>query len=650
MYKLLLCLRYLLRRPLAYVAALAVMLCTAMVLLSVSVFDGFLRNVERAAKGLFGDVIVDSVSLSGIGRYDEFISRLTGDFYVEAPWAPADTPQGRAFSAPATAAQIEGLAGTLQFEGEPSWRARADVWRDGRVVGQAAGQLTLRPDRTLLFRPDVPPGEGELGVLYARVGPGLPEIEAATPVIYAYGLLRVRDVKDFCTPVQLAGIRLPERLRVTNFEKGLFLQQGMGDASFAPPLGLLLARFNEYVEQVRQIAAREDARPPGKRDAELIDRLRSATWQLAGFQTELERVVEARTVLAELRRALAAEQAKPPDQRDAKRVEELSAEIAQLDEALKQEFRPLPYRAILGDQIAGLGFRTSKGEAIRLMPPGREVVLWLLPLGRGTAAPRDLTGASRTFTVIDQSRTDIYTIDSSLVYVSFDVLQQLAEMDERRDEEQVWPAVASQIQIKVKPAFAGDRRLVEVGRKVDRAWKEFAAARPDAARSTVYANTWREKLAKYIGPIQSQRTLVILMFGSMSIVSVILIFAIFYMIVMQKMRDIGVIRAVGGSAPGVAQVFLLFGAVQGVLGAVLGVILGWLGVYYINPIHDWVGEIFGFVVWNREVFLFDKIPNEVDPGVVLVVIVWALFSGLVGALIPAVRAGMMQPVEALRYE
>ena len=76
MYKLFLCLRYLRSRIIAYFAVLAVALCVAMMLIVVSVMNGFLDKIERAAKGLFGDVVVESSSLHGFSRYDEFIQEL----------------------------------------------------------------------------------------------------------------------------------------------------------------------------------------------------------------------------------------------------------------------------------------------------------------------------------------------------------------------------------------------------------------------------------------------------------------------------------------------------------------------------------------------------------------------------------------------
>ena len=76
MYKLFLCLRYLRKLVMAYFAVLCVALCVAMMLIVVSVMNGFLDKIERAAKGLFGDVIVSAPGSSGLARYDEFIAEV----------------------------------------------------------------------------------------------------------------------------------------------------------------------------------------------------------------------------------------------------------------------------------------------------------------------------------------------------------------------------------------------------------------------------------------------------------------------------------------------------------------------------------------------------------------------------------------------
>src|SRR5438270_1168237 len=76
MYKLLLILRYLRKRRIAWVSLIAVTLCTALMLVVISVMGGWLRMFRQSFHGLSGDVIVEAVSMSGFPYYDEMVKRV----------------------------------------------------------------------------------------------------------------------------------------------------------------------------------------------------------------------------------------------------------------------------------------------------------------------------------------------------------------------------------------------------------------------------------------------------------------------------------------------------------------------------------------------------------------------------------------------
>ncbi len=156
--------------------------------------------------------------------------------------------------------------------------------------------------------------------------------------------------------------------------------------------------------------------------------------------------------------------------------------------------------------------------------------------------------------------------------------------------------------------------------------------------------------AKVIQPIERQRTLVVMMFGIMKVVSWSLIFVILYTIVVQKTRDIGVLKAIGASSGGVAAIFLTYGAIIAFFGSVVGTLAGWYFIHNINRVEDLLYKLFGFRVWDRETFMFEKIPNEIDVVAAAWIFGGAIIGGLIGALVPAIRAARMQPVKALRYE
>src|SRR5215203_1778022 len=84
MYKLHLVLKYLRKRRIAWVALVAVMLCTLMVIVVISVMGGWLRMFEQSFHGLTGDIVVDANSLTGFGHYQEMIDRIEKLESVEA--------------------------------------------------------------------------------------------------------------------------------------------------------------------------------------------------------------------------------------------------------------------------------------------------------------------------------------------------------------------------------------------------------------------------------------------------------------------------------------------------------------------------------------------------------------------------------------
>ena len=99
-----------------------------------------------------------------------------------------------------------------------------------------------------------------------------------------------------------------------------------------------------------------------------------------------------------------------------------------------------------------------------------------------------------------------------------------------------------------------------------------------------------------------------------------------------------------------AGIFLGYGLTIGIVGAGLGLLVSYLICHYINEIHDWMGRRLGLVIWNPEVYAFDKIPNTMDTQEVVVIVTIAVVASVFGAFVPAVRAANLNPVEALRWE
>ena len=246
------------------------------------------------------------------------------------------------------------------------------------------------------------------------------------------------------------------------------------------------------------------------------------------------------------------------------------------------------------------------------------------------------------FTIADVVFTGVYYFDKRLVYLPIEEVQRVLYPNESE-------GVAGQIQIKLRAEAETDAALAQI-RGV---WEAFATEQlgwePYLIRGTAIA-TAKQMQSKYVAEFRKQMGVLLLIFGVVSLSAVLLIFCIFYMIVETRQKDIAIIKSYGATNGSVALIFVGFGICVGLIGSGMGMILGDIVTKNINTIEEWIRIIFGLKLWKSSVYMFSKIPNEVDWDSVLLIVLSAVTAAAVGALIPAIIAVMTRPVNVLRYE
>src|SRR5207237_4518312 len=109
----------------------------------------------------------------------------------------------------------------------------------------------------------------------------------------------------------------------------------------------------------------------------------------------------------------------------------------------------------------------------------------------------------------------------------------------------------------------------------------------------------------------------------------------FSMIVVEKTRDIGIMKALGASNGGVLKIFLGYGLLLGTVGASVGSVLGVIFTIYINEIEWGLSKVTGRVIFDRGTYYFDKIPTDIQPVSVLLVCLGAILIAVRFSVLPA---------------
>jgi len=513
------------------------------------------------------------------------------------------------------------------------------------VVSVMGGFLQMVKDRSRGMLGDLIVENGSLQgfpfyeEFIARMKKDLPnEIHEATPVIITYGVLRFPR-EQITKAVQIVGIRLNETCEVNDFKNGLFYEK------FYPGTTTLGPQEEPAYGYSKKPSP--DTVTGWTLDRAVLPKELEAAWQKwrsrAGPEEKRKVPIDGRMEYERpgyFRRI-------PADRLP------LEPDPAWLEPALPG--------AVLGTDLCAKRLETGQYE--RYNWRGEKVSLTFVPFSP-SGKPLTATGMpSQLFRYVDDSRTGIYDIDSMSVYIDFDRLQKVLQMDEQKlDEESGGYAVpprTTQVQIKLKSQAVRSKDAInEIRSRIQKIWDEIAARRRDEVPADnrrlldyVQIQTWEEKQARFIQAVEKEKYLVTTLFGVISLVAVFLVGCIFYMIVQQKTRDIGVVKSVGATSLGVAGIFLAYGAAVGVVGGAMGSIIGTVFVWYINEFQDLLAWISPQAkIWSPEVYSFERIPNHVNARDVIVVYVVAIIASMVGSVIAAVRAARIWPVEALRYE
>ncbi|WP_435009387.1 ABC transporter permease [Tundrisphaera lichenicola] len=282
--------------------------------------------------------------------------------------------------------------------------------------------------------------------------------------------------------------------------------------------------------------------------------------------------------------------------------------------------------AIVGYAIAHAHIN---GKDFCLAPPGARIGLVFPQAGDRPKVTYD------DALVVGYFKSGMSEYDSNHVYMPLEQLQRMRLLGDGEGN-----GAVNQVQIKVRDGVDLDALAM----KIEGALEELKPG------GYFMVSTWEKKQGPLLAAVAVEQSILNILLFFIIAVAGFGILAIFSMIVVEKTRDIGVLKALGASTAGVRGIFLGYGLALGMVGSGVGMVAGLMFVHYINEIEKGLSILTGRKVFDDAIYYFDKIPTLVQPSTVAWIVGGALFIAVAASVWPAQRAARLRPVQALRFE
>jgi len=273
------------------------------------------------------------------------------------------------------------------------------------------------------------------------------------------------------------------------------------------------------------------------------------------------------------------------------------------------------FRVILGSALAA-ELNVKVGQTVVLMTP------------EGSATPAGFVPRMKRFTVSGIFNAGMFEFDRGLALVHMADAAKLYRMGDS----------VTGLRLALEDPFLAPLMVRTVARAIDYDGYGY------------FVNDWTHDHQNLFLSIKLTKSMMFFILLILVVVAAINLVATLVMIVKEKQTDIAILRTMGAAPSNVLRIFLVQGALIGLVGTLAGTALGWVLALYVTDIILGIESLFGIQFLDASVYLMSDLPSEVRVGDVLQVSGVALALCALATIYPAWRAARTLPAEALRHE
>jgi len=271
-----------------------------------------------------------------------------------------------------------------------------------------------------------------------------------------------------------------------------------------------------------------------------------------------------------------------------------------------------PYEIVVGKDLARK-LHVRVGDSLRLISPA------------GGISPAGMAPRMRGFRVVGIFDSGFYEYDIGLIIAPLLAVQRLNR--------------------------TGDRVTGIELHLYDRNQANVVAARARMQLpSSAWVTDWMHRHRSFFQALKMERLVMGIILSLIVIVAVFNMVSSLVMVVMERRKEIAILKTVGATHASVMRIFLMMGTLLCGLGTLLGASFGLLLAWQLDALLGWFEKITGITILSGDVYFIEHVPSLIDPVSVIWIVIVSLLMGVLATFYPAWRAANVPPADALRYE
>ena len=266
-----------------------------------------------------------------------------------------------------------------------------------------------------------------------------------------------------------------------------------------------------------------------------------------------------------------------------------------------------------------IGKELAKNMGLLLFDP----VNIISPMGIST--PMGMVPKMKKFVVVGIFDSGFYEYDSTLAYVSLRDCQDFLNLGER----------VTGIEIKVNDIYKANIIAKSIEKKLG---------------FPFWARNWMEMNKNLFSALKLEKRVMFIILSLIVLVAAFNIISTLIMIVMEKNKDIAILKSMGATSASIMRIFIYQGVTIGAIGTLMGCIGGLAVALNLEKLSVYIENLFGFKILPGDVYYLSQLPSQVNYSDVVIIIIGTMLICFLSTIYPSRRASKLDPAEALRYD